>query len=697
MTAPRFLTLHSPACTAIWECGEGEAPLWRYWGPRLPDGVVPPAALRATRPEPSFSLHFDQPLSLFPGLGMGWFGQSAALAHRAGADWTLAITDCQIERPAPDTILFRMEDAVARIAIALTARLDPATDTLTLSTTLTNRGDGVLDVGWLAAGTIPLPADAAQVISHGGRHNAEFVEIRDPLTRSQWRRENRRGLTSHDCYPGATVTCEDGSAYAAQLAWSGNHAQTIEWIEDGRRQWQMGEWLAPGEVRLPPGDSLTTPDLLCATSAEGENGVAWAFHRAIRARMTWPDNGPGNGPGGTMRPRPVHLNTWEGFYFTHDETALKELADAAAKVGIERYVLDDGWFGGAAKGRDDDTSSLGDWRVDPRKYPDGLGPLARHVTDLGMEFGLWVEPEMINPDSDLYRAHPEWVLQVAGRPLLCARNQLVLNMARDDVRDYLFDHVAALLRDLPIGYLKWDHNRDLTHAGDRALFRAQVAGAYALMARLRASFPAVEIEACAGGGGRIDAGIIAHTHRFWTSDCIDAISRVGIQRGFLRYMPPEVMGSHVGACPAHSTGRMQAMAFRAHVALPGHFGVELDLRQLNAADTAALADTIARYKAMRGALHGVRVWQGEVGDGVVWQAHGDVDDLHLLITRTAPTTMRHQPHLRLPMLDGTRSYRLTRGDGTQQDIAGAWAIRMGLALPPMQGESGLVWRLTALD
>ena len=679
---PDFITLHSPACTAIWEVRPDEAPLWRYWGPRLPDGVVPPAPLRDTRPEPSFSLHFDQPLSVFPTMGMGWFGQSALLASRAGFDWAQQITATRVEL-IEHGVRFHLADDVARIAMVLTARLDPATDTLALSTTLTNTGEGGLDVAWLASGTVPLPDDAATVRSYGGRHNSEFVPIDDTLTRSQWRRENRRGLTSHDCIPAAIVQCADGSAYGAQLAWSGNHLQCIEWLDDGRRQWQMGTGLAPGEIRLAAGESLSTPDMLATCSAEGANGVSWAFHRAIRARMTWPD--------GVMKPRPVHLNTWEGFYFDHDLDALKELADAAAKVGIERFVLDDGWF----KGRDDDTSSLGDWVVDARKYPDGLAPLANHVVALGMEFGLWVEPEMINPDSDLYRAHPEWALHIAGRPLLGARNQLVLDMSLPDVRDYLFEAVAQHVRSLPISYLKWDHNRDLTHAGAQATFHAQVLGAYDLMARLRAAFPAVEIEACAGGGGRIDAGVIAHTHRFWTSDCIDAISRVGIQRGFLQFMPPEVMGSHVGACPAHSTGRMQSMPFRAGVALPGHFGVELDLRKLTEAETADLAATIARYKALRGQLHAGRVWQGEAGDSVVWQAHGDETNLLLIVTRIAPTTMRHQPHLRLPMLDATRRYRVVR-NGVETEADGAWLSRMGLPLPPMKGEDVLVYEVSTL-
>lgn len=675
--------LHSPACTAIWEVSPHEAPLWRYWGPRLPDGVVPPAPLRDERPEPSFSLHHDVPLSLFPGIGMGWFGAPALAAHRAGLDWTQATTQCSVERLAQDTLRFDLVDAVADLAIAITVRLDPASDVLTLSTTLTNTGGAVLDVNWLAAACLPLPPDARRVLSYTGRHNSEFVAVEDRLSRSGWRRENRRGLTSHDCFPGALVQCADGTAYGAQLGWSGNHLQSIDWLDDGRRQWLLGESLAPGELRLKAGGSVTTPEVLATVSAQGLDGVSQAFHRAIRARITW--------PGGAMSPRKVHLNTWEGLYFDHDPDALKALADAAAEVGIERFVLDDGWFAG----RDDDTSSLGDWWPDPTKYPQGLAPLAHHVTGLGMEFGLWVEPEMVNPRSRLYQTHPDWALHVDGRPLLSARHQLVLDMALPQVRDYLFDAIAPLLRDLPIAYLKWDHNRDLTHAGNHASYRAQVLGTYALMGRLRAAFPAVEIESCAGGGGRIDAGIVAHAHRFWTSDCIDAVSRVSIQRGFLRFMPPELMGSHVGACPAHSTGRMQAMAFRSGIALPGHFGVELDLRQLQRADRDELAAAIARYKALRGRFHRGNVWQGEAGDHVVWQAHGDGHEVLLHVTRIAPTSWRHPPHVRLPMLDPARTYRVAPEQGEAWDIAGSWLIREGLPLPPMTGEAVLVYRLSA--
>lgn len=681
---PHFVRLDSPACTAIWEAPPGEAPLWRYWGPRLADGDGPTMALRATRPLPSFTPDFDQPLSVFPGVGLGWFGQSALLAHRAGHDWAQRITATQVTHIDAATLSFHMRDDVAGLAVALTVRLDPTTDVLTLSTELRNCGGDVLDISWLAAGNVPLPPDAQTVRSYGGRHNIEFQPIDDPLTRSLWRRENRRGLTAHDCFPGAIVTCADGTAYGAQLAWSGNHVQQIDWIDDGRFQWQMGEWLAPGEVRLAPGAVVQTPDMLASCAADGANGIAWNFHRAIRARLDW--------PGGRMAPRPVHLNTWEGFYFDHDLDALKMLASSAADLGVERFVLDDGWF----SGRKDDRRALGDWWPDAGKYPDGLAPLARHVTALGMDFGLWVEPEMVNPDSDLYRAHPDWALQIAGRPHITARNQLVLDLARDGVADYLFDQIARLLADLPIGYLKWDHNRDLTAAGTTPLFRRQVLAAYALMDRLRCAFPHIEIEACAGGGGRIDAGIVRHSHRFWTSDCIDAVSRVAIQRGFLQFMPPEVMGAHVGASPAHSTGRSQSMAMRAGVALPGHFGVELDVRQVTGGDRDALRAAIVRYKALRDRLHSGRVWMGEVEPGLVWQAHGAAEDMILLVTRTQLSSLRYPPQVRLPMALAGQSYIVSRDAAPDMRCDGGWLAQMGLPLPEMRGEEVLIYRVAAV-
>lgn len=714
-----FLILHSRRSSVVLECPPDEAPLWRYWGPRLPDTATPGTALRDSRPLPSFMLDFDQPLTVAPTFGVGWFGQSALLAHRDGQDFAQAFTRCDVEWLQQDdtgsALCLHLHDDVARLRLDLTLRLDAESDALVMQSVLHNLGDAVLDVQWLAAGTLRLPGHCDNVRSYAGQHVHEFMLQVDPLTRSLWRKESRRGRTSHDCFPGAVVTTpgttdDTGLVFGAHLAWSGNHQQTVEWLHDGLYQWQMGEWLAPGEGRLLPGQALHSPELVATCSTAGLNGLAANFHTELRRRLNW--------PGGAMKPRPVHLNTWEGFYFDVHPGPVQELATAAAAVGIERFVLDDGWF----HGRHHDRAALGDWWPDETKFPNGLGALIAHVNALGMEFGLWVEPEMVNPDSDLFRAHPEWALQIAGRPLLTARNQLVLDIARPEASDYLFEKIAALLAAHPIGYLKWDLNRDLAPAGlanGTAGYRAQIHAAYALMDRLRAAHPGVEIESCSGGGGRIDFGVLRHTHRVWTSDCIDALSRVDIQRGFLQFFPPEIMGAHVGTAPSHTTGRTQSMAFRAAVALPGHLGVELDVRQLSDADTAELRGWINVYKQLRDRLHHGQVWLGgdtAREDGLVWQVHGDeaATDVVLLVYRPLPSHHRYAPTLRLPMLDAAARYRVREilPEGTVRpsgrhntapffdainapdglEIDGAWLVNAGLPMPRVQAETAFIVR-----
>jgi alpha-galactosidase len=386
---------------------------------------------------------------------------------------------------------------------------------------------------------------------------------------------------------------------------------------------------------------------LASCSTQGLDGLAANFHAALRQRMNW--------PGGAMRPRPVHLNTWEGFYFDLEPTKVMELADAAAAVGVERFVVDDGWF----HGRHHDRAALGDWWPDAGKFPDGLGPLVAHVNRLGMEFGLWVEPEMVNPDSNLFRTRPDWALQLQGRPLITARNQLVLDIARPAASDYLFDKISALLAAHPIGYLKWDLNRDLTTAGladGTAGYRAQVQAAYALMARLRAAHPA--------GGDRKLLGR-RRSHRLrraastatvsgpatastrchgWTSSAASCSSS-----------RPRSWAAHVGTAPAHTTGRTQSLGFAAAVALPGHFGhgtstcassAAPHVRAAGALDRRCTSSCVAACTAAGcGAVRPATAWSGRR------MAMPMPHDLLLFVYRTAPTNHRYMPPLRLPMLD----------------------------------------------
>ena len=687
----QLASLHSAEASLVIECRADGAPLWRHLGARAEPGALAPLA--DSRTAASFSLDRDLPLSTAPPAGLGWFGPEALSVRRGGKICTVAfgLADVMVHG---DTITVRLRDDAAGVLLEQRFALAPGGAFL-FDARIENTGSSTLGVDWLASALVPLPHSSHGLISWRGRHNAELQECREPMPAQRWERGTRRGISGHGGPPGVVVlgagaTHHAGLVHALQLGWSGDSRIAVERDDEGFWLLSAGAALAPGEVELAAGESYTAPQAILAVTVQGRNGASAQHHAAVRAMVTW--------PGSAMRPRLVHLNSWEACYFNHDEARIAELAEAAAAIGTERFVLDDGWF----KGRANDTAGLGDWTCDPVKYPDGLKPLADKVRGLGMEFGLWVEPEMVNPDSDLYRAHPDWVLAESGRERPTARNQLVLDLRRDDVRDYLFGVLDALLREVPIGYLKWDHNRDLAPAGGAA----QVAGTYALLARLRAAHPTVEIEGCAGGGGRSDAGMARYVHRFWTSDNIDAVSRVAMQRGFLAWLPPELMGAHVGASPAHATGRSQSLGFRAGVAMAGHFGVELDPRKLNEADRAELAGWTAFYKQWRHLLHGGATWLGESADGLVWQAAGSAEEFLLFAVRTAPPLDRRPQPLLLPFVadcaavdlqllrigGGERGHPAPAGPlfaalrAEPQRFTGSWLASAGLPLPPLKAE-----------
>jgi alpha-galactosidase len=571
------------------------AVLW--WGPRLDDGTNGKMlAALAARAEANASPAVDPVLALTPQAGQGWPGRPGLAAHREGLDWA---SFAQVEAVLVDgqTVTITSRDAANGLMLEHRLRLDG--DVLVATTALTNSGDGVLDVGHLAAPVLPLPGFVRDLIGFEGRWAGEFATTRQARGMGQWVRENRRGRTSHDAFPGL-VACEAGAseahglAYGFHLGWSGNHRLVVETLADDRACVAMEALYLPGEIRLAPGDTLETPALYASVSAAGLTGLSQAFHRWLRAR---PEHGRLR-----VKPRPVHYNSWEAVYFDHDPAVLMAMAERAAAIGVERFVLDDGWF----KGRRSDRAGLGDWTVDHAVWPEGLAPLAAHVQGLGMEFGLWVEPEMVNPDSDLFRSRPDWVLGTPPAPQLGFRHQLVLDFGRPAVREHLFDAVDALLREYPIAYLKWDMNRDLNHPGGadgRAGADAHVHGVYAVLDRLRAAHPAVEIESCASGGGRADYGVLARTDRIWASDSNDALDRLAIQRGFSHFFPSELMGAHVGPATCHTTGRRLSMALRVATAMFGHMGMELDLRALTAEEASELAAGVALHKAHRALIH----------------------------------------------------------------------------------------------
>ncbi len=408
--------------------------------------------------------------------------------------------------------------------------------------------------------------------------------------------ENRSGRTSHDRPPIAFVgtaafTDQTGEVWAAHLEWSGNASIAIQSAPDGRRCLQVEELLLPGEITLTPGDTYTTPWLALAHSMHGSNGASKRFHRELRNDASAPTT-----------VRPVTLNIWEAVYFDHDLTTLLELADRSATLGVERFVVDDGWF----HGRRDDHAGLGDWWVDVSVWPNGLWPIVNHVVGLGMAFGLWFEPEMVNPDSDLHRAHPDWVLADLRYEPVLGRNQLVLNVAMPAVRAYLLAKIRALLTEYPIAYVKWDMNRPIVQGSSngRASIHAQTHAVYGLLDDLRAAHPDVEFETCASGGGRIDFGILRRTSRAWTSDCNDPLDRQRIQRGFAHVFPPEYMGAHIGGPVSHTTRRRHSLAFRAGTAFFGHLGIEWNVLKASEDQLRDLARVIAIHKQFRPMLHG---------------------------------------------------------------------------------------------
>jgi alpha-galactosidase len=460
--------------------------------------------------------------------------------------------------------------------------------------------DRPMRLHWLAAPVLPVPGVLAEVIEFSGKWVGEFHTARQPFSPGARLREARSGRSGQEVPPFAIAVSTDasftrGQAVAYAYGWPGGHRMIAEELPCGRRQIQFGH--AEGAERALA-TRFETATLTLARSDAGLNGTATLMQAHVRDHLVpWPD---------AARPRPVHYNCWEAVYFKHDLGVLSDMAVRAARIGAERFVLDDGWFGR----RDNDLTSLGDWVIDRRKWPDGLTPLIDAVHAQGMTFGLWVEPEMVNPDSDLYRAHPDWALGAPDQ--VTGRHQMVLDLGRAEVRDYLFDRLDAILRDNAIDYLKWDHNRLLP-----VLDAAQGRGILELLARLRAAHPGVEIESCASGGGRIDFGILGQTCRVWLSDCIDAVERLRMQAAASLFLPSAITGSHVGALKSHTTGRMLPMGFRAWIAAMRHMGFESDLRVLSAEDEAVLTRVTAWYKANRAWMMAGNVLQLDSDDPAV--------------------------------------------------------------------------------
>lgn len=596
--------------------------------------------------------------------------------HALHSDLRLAHWQAQ-----PRAIMVTLRDDLAQIEARIGWRIG-AGDVVQCQVALTNQSSEPVALEHLASLALIVPTRFTEITSYSGRWAREMHEHRRALAPDGLTRQSRGGKPGFD--GGNWLLLHAGEeVLGAHIAWSGDFITRLDCdasgAGDGLAMLQMAASWEPGEVLLGPGQSFEAPQAVFAIAPD-RSALAQALHAFSRVevlpdRAGWPL-------------RKVHLNSWEALGFHLSEGRLMALASDAASLGIERFVLDDGWFAG----RRNDQTSLGDWTVSPSVFPNGLGRMIDHVDKLGMDFGLWVEPEMVSPDSDLYRAHPDWCLHIEGRDQLTMRGQLMLDLTRREVSDYLFAALDALLREHAIAYLKWDHNRTMFPAqGTGGPVRlGQTRALYVLLDRLRAAHPDVEIESCASGGGRIDLGILERCHRVWPSDNNDAIERIRIMAAWSQFLPLEVLGNHVGPSPNPITGRRIAMDFRAKIALFGHMGVEADPDAMNGAERGTLAAHIALYKQWRGVLHqGAlhRLKHPDPGVTGLMVAHGD--KALALAVQTGFSASFDVAPIRLAGLDHAACYRVT--------LPGPWPDKAAHYLAqPEKWRSGLTLSGAAL-
>ena len=710
-----MLHLRAGGVSVVLSTGGTGLPEVLYWGPDLGQAEgrqLDQLVMASKAPFGDNRIDVPERISILPTPAEGWVGYPGLLGSRRGAAFSplFELSYARRLEPAADSahrLVFCAVDSVAALAIEIHLDMSPA-GLLRLRSTLTNtHADSAYDLQSLVL-TLPVPTEAAELLDFTGRHSRERIPVRSPFNVGTRLRESRKGKPGADSsyllIAGASgFGFTHGETWGVHLGWSGNQVAFAERSYNGLSLLGAGELLLPGEIRLQPGQSYSSPTIF-ASYGNGLNQLAARLHAHVRQLSVHP-----------AAPRPVVVNTWEAVYFDQQLDRLLALAEAAASVGAERFVLDDGWF----TGRRSDRSGLGDWFVDEKVWPGGLQPLIDKVSGLGMDFGLWIEPEMINLDSDLARAHPDWILRAGGRTGIATRNQYVLDLGNPAAYAYIAERLHDLLNTYDIAALKWDHNRTVVEAGHGADgtpgVHNQTLAVYGLMAELRRSHPKVEIESCAAGGGRMDLGIAEHTTRVWPSDCLDPLERQQIQRFTQLVLPPELMGTHLGAPQAHTTLRTHDLDFRAGTAVWGHFGIEWNLTDATPSELARVGEWIDFYKQNRALLHTGRVVVIDHPDPVIW-VHGvvsaDRDNALFGISTLARSTTWPPGRLRLPELTPQRRYRVaptgpavpdreSRGLPewwhTGVEMTGRMLATAGVQLPAMYPERTRLLSIVALD
>ncbi|MGX1565521.1 alpha-galactosidase [Streptomyces sp. NPDC055506] len=669
----RTWVLSGPASSYAVHVTDRDELLHLHWGARI--GLADAEAL-AVRPLPDYWA-FESPLDgreEYPVEGGPRFARpalSVRTAERRGTEWSYEGHDAE-----DGELRLRFRDG--GLAVTLHYRMRSSADVVERWVTLENQGPDV-EVLRADSATWTLPdRDTWRLSQLHGRWGAESRLTRSALTYGEKVIGSRRGHTSHQHLPWVALdsdaTEERGEVYGCALGWSGSWRIAVAQLPDARVQITGGAGHDDsGLLRLGAGGSYTTPVFAGLWSDGGFGGASRAWHAWQRAHVV-PD---------ADRDRPVLFNSWEATEFDISEEQQRALAERAAAMGVELFVVDDGWFGS----RTSDRAGLGDWTPNPDRFPGGLKPLADHVHGLGMRFGIWVEPEMVNADSDLYRAHPDWVQYQSGRKRTEFRNQLVLNLAREDVQEYLWEQLDGLLSSAPIDYVKWDFNRCFTDAGwpddpyPQRLWVDHVHALYALLDRLRAAHPGVAFESCSGGGGRIDLGVLGRTDQVWTSDNTDPLDRLAIQHGFSQIHPARVMAAWVTDSPnAMLNQRASSLRFRFVSAMAGVLGVGGDLTRWTAEELAEARGWVELYKEIRpvvqrGDLYRLRAPEG--GSSAVQYVLGD--ETVVLAWLQAQRYGEPVPALRLRGLDPTAVYEcLETGEVHRGVVLTHHGLRIGL-------------------